>query len=261
MNKQRPLFLLTGDDSVRAEGLILVKRMVEGFADIAMVATNEQQSAVGEKVTIAKSMKWGKEIVDGHEAIWVDGTPSDAMFFANHYLQRKPDLVISGVNMGENPSVTVFNSGTVACAYVAAARLGIPAIAFSIQKSVSHWFRVHNGDFNEELLRYPGEALEKIIQMALRNGIPKYSFWNVNFPETPTEKIEFSKIAKKSYFVNEMSWDESELKYETGGIAIDPDPRTDSNLMQKGTISITPCQIDFTNHGEYERLKDLKIFG
>ena len=69
---QKPFILITGDDSVRGEGIILVKRIVEKFADYQLIATKDQQSAVSGKLNFRGGI-WGKEDVDGHEAVWVDG--------------------------------------------------------------------------------------------------------------------------------------------------------------------------------------------
>ena len=80
--KNKPFILITGDDSVRAEGSILVKRVVEKFADYRIIATKEQQSAVGAKINLKNGGEWGTEQVDGVEAIWVDGTPGDSVYFA-----------------------------------------------------------------------------------------------------------------------------------------------------------------------------------
>ena len=107
----RPFVLVTGDDSVRAEGIILVKRIIEKFADFKIIATKEQQSAVGGKMNF-RGGSWGKEIVDGVETIWVDGSPVDSVKFAFSYLDRKPDMVISGMNTGENVDNSTMASGT-----------------------------------------------------------------------------------------------------------------------------------------------------
>ena len=165
--KNKPFILITGDDSVRAEGSILVKRVVEKFADYRIIATKEQQSAVGAKINLKNGGNWGTEQVDGVEAIWVDGTPGDSVYFAFDYLKKigkKPDLVISGMNLGPNFSDgSLLISGTVCAASIAALSRHTPAIAFSFYDSGKNWLKDHDGEFDEKMLEYPGEVMKKFI--------------------------------------------------------------------------------------------------
>jgi 5'-nucleotidase len=256
---KKPFVLITGDDSVRAEGLILVKRVVEKFAEFQVVATLNQSSGAGGGITL-KGGDWGREIVDGHEAIWVDGKPADAVFFAFDYLKRKPDLVISGINYGANLQNDSYISGTIGAALTAAQSYKIPTIAFSWDISSHNWQKDHDGSFDEKLLEYPGRLCEKIVRIAMKYKMPERNFWMVNFPEKPTDSIKIVKTNESGFFPNTQSIGESSYIYK-GVIKRDGwEDGTDAGELCKGFATIAACKIEFTNSGELEKMKKLKIF-
>ncbi len=253
--KTRPFILLTGDDSVRAEGLILVKRVVEPFADFAMVATKTQQSAVGGKITFGRPISWGTEIVDGTTAYWVDGTPSDAVYFGFNKLNRKPDLVISGVNIGRNTTSNIHRSGTVAAAITTVQGFLIPAIATSIVTD-GRWFHEHDGSFDEKLLAYPGRILGEIIKKALSAKFEPYTFWNINFPELATDQIRVVKTAQQAYWKNDIVITEDNFSFIDSKFNDRP-PNTDTTALEDGKISISACKLDYTDYDGLPKLKRL----
>lgn len=254
----KKFILLTGDDSVRAEGLILIKRIVEKFADYQIVATKEQMSGVGAALTF-KGNEYGKEIVDGHEALWVKGYPSDAVYFSFRYLDRKPDLVISGMNSGENiEDATMVRSGTIAAAITASMARGVPAIAFSRRMTSDDWLKDHDGSFNEELLRYPGEMIEKVIHKALEYNFPKGEFWNVNFPVKETKTLKVVPTNLGGTYPNEQDFDDKKYWYNFEVVYEGWPEGTDAGEIERGNATITPCRLRVTNYDELDNLK--KVF-
>jgi len=245
--------MLTGDDSVRAEGLILVKRIVEPFADYAIVATKTQQSAVGGKITFDKKVPWGREMVDGHNAYWVDGTPSDAVYFGVNKLKQKPDLIISGVNTGRNITSNIHRSGTIAAAITGLQAFLIPAIAFSIVSNTD-WFKDHDGSFSEDLLNYPGKMLEKIIKLALKSKFDPYTFWNINFPEEETTEYQIVTTSKQSYWKNDLEISNKDFGFLDSRFKKHP-KGSDSTALVNGKIAIAPCKIDYTNYDDMDKMK------
>jgi 5'/3'-nucleotidase SurE len=259
MSKRKPFILITGDDSVRAEGIILVKRIVEGFADFKIIATKDQQSGVGGKINLKDGGRWGKEIVDGVETIWLDGTPGDAVYFAFDYLKQKPDLVICGVNMGPNFSNgNMFISGTVSAAAIASISRKTPTIAFSMDISGDKWFKDHNGEFDEILLEYPGKMIGKFIKLALKKGMAENSFWNINFPKTQTERVKIVKTYKGAQFPNRIIIQNDKYAYNPEFGEIKAPNFTDVKELSKGFITFTPCSIQFTDVTEFMRLRSIK---
>lgn len=254
--KSKPFIMLTGDDSVRAEGLILVKRIVEKFADYAVVATKSQQSAVGGKITFGLPIVWGTEIVDGTTAYWVDGTPSDAVYFGFNKLNKKPDLVISGVNIGRNTTANIHRSGTVAAVITAVQSFLVPALATSIVTD-GRWFHEHDGSFNEKYLAYPGQMLEIIIKKALSTQFEPYTFWNINFPEEATNQVRVVKTAQQAYWKNDIVMTDDDFSYIDSKFD-DLPPNTDTVALNDGFISISACKIDYTDDKGLPKLS--KIF-
>lgn len=253
----KPFFLLTGDDSVRAEGIILVRRIVEKFGDVVVIATKNQQSAVSGKINF-KGGEWGKEIVDGFETIWVDGSPVDSINFAYAYLDRKPDFVISGMNNGENVDNASLGSGTFAAALRANTCRNVPAMAFSmeIEYDDSTWMDEQDGKFNEELLKYPGESMEKIIKMFMEKSKGSLPLWNVNFPKNATDKIKFCATYTNNYFPNNVMISENRFDYLMEEIDEDSQAAdSDVRAMLDGYIAITPIKFDITDWEELEKLK------
>jgi len=256
--KKRPFILITGDDSVRAEGSILVKRVVEGFADFKIVATKEQQSAVGAMMNLRDGGEWGTESVDGAETIWVDGTPVDAAYFAFDYFERKPDLVISGMNLGPNFSNgSMLISGTVAASVIAAHSRNTPSIAFSIFAKPERWLAAHNGEFNEDFLKYPGQQMRRILDKFFEAKMPKDTFWNVNFPEKETDKIKIVRVSDEAHFPNRMKIGKNKYGYipAFGDHKVAKD--TDVRELYEGFITLSPCKLEFTNFDELRAIEKL----
>lgn len=128
-----PLQILVGnDDGYSAEGIDTLVTALETLDDVevTVVAPLEQQSGTGGKRTDGDLAVTDVELASGHEAKAVDGYPSDAMRVAIDDLGLKPDLVVTGINQGQNLGGLVDISGTVGAARAAAQR-GVPALATS----------------------------------------------------------------------------------------------------------------------------------
>lgn len=252
----KPLIVLTGDDSIRAEGLILVKRVVEKFADIKIIGTKEQQSGAGAKINL-QGGEWGTEIVDGVEAIWVDGSPADSVLFACEYLERRPDLIISGMNRGENITDGMLVSGTIGAAIIAAQARRIPSIAFSIVHSHRNLLPTHDGSFDNTLEEYPGRLIEQIVKKALEYKMPYRTFWNVNFPEKPTKNIKVVTIEEHGYYPNNVEIGDNKFGYIDKIIEEGWKNGTDAGELVKGFVTITPCKISLDDSSEMDELGKL----
>lgn len=254
---QKPFILITGDDSVRGEGIILVKRVVEKFADYQLIATKDQQSAVSGKLNF-RGGEWGTEIVDGHETVWVDGSPGDAVNFAYDYLDRKPDIVISGMNIGENVDNSTLASGTFSAALRATYCRNTPSMAISLEVADGDqsWIDDHSGNFREEMMEYPGVLLEKIIQMFLEHSKDWMGVWNVNFPVEKTDKYKFCPNYSNNYFPNRVKIKENRFGYVD---SCDPDSQpndSDVKVLLDNKVAITPIKWDLTDWEELEKLRN-----
>jgi len=183
----------------------------------------------------------------------VSGTPADCVKFAlKILLKKKPDLIVSGINLGPNDATSVFYSGTIAAAREGAL-CGVPSIAVSLNT------------FTNPNYLAAAKFSAKLSKKVLSEGIPKGTFLNVNVPSLPKSKIKgvhithqglkpfrtiFSKKrdkGKQDFYW--MSCETPRLSKRTG---------SDTHAIAGDFISITPLQNDLTN---YEFMQDLEKWG
>jgi 5'/3'-nucleotidase SurE len=199
--------LLTGDDGYNSKGTRILVAMLKDKYDLQIIGTKDQHSGIGGKITTDKKvMKWGENVVDGVKAVWVDGTPVDAMEFATGYVNQPFDLLISGINWGQNIGLTPYTtSGT----FTAAVRgLGVKlapkAIVFGLEVDADDWFKKHESDESiEYLLEYPGEQILKMVNLCVSNNFFNTNLVNITFPAKETTKYQITQLSKdltKQYF-------------------------------------------------------------
>jgi len=131
--------LITCDDGINSPGLLVCKKAVEKYGNTFVYAPTTQHTCASGSFTVGKIVKFYKRTLrDGTPAMAVDGTPVDAVRFAVlEDLDKKPDLVISGINIGEQVSaIATFVSGTAGAAYYAASK-GIPALVVGYKPLVT----------------------------------------------------------------------------------------------------------------------------
>lgn len=255
--------LLTGDDGYNSIGTRILVHFLKNKYSLTVAATKKQQSSVGGKLTLNQKIKWGKAQVDGVEAIWVDGTPADVMNFSKQYFQKKFDLIISGINFGSNISNAIFSSGTYAAAFRALS-LGLApqALVMSLNRPPAEWYK--DGDLNENLepyLQYPGKAMDRVIDLIIQNHFWGCKLLNINFPRKKSKKLKFTKPNPRicrTYICNFVINEKEHYYLYPGGICPkQSDSCFDNGAMQKGFISITPCQDSILKADVYSKLKDL----
>jgi 5'-nucleotidase len=130
---QRPLILITNDDGVLAGGLEALTEVAAEFGDVVVVAPDDSQSGMSHAITIKQPIRLdNRKTINGLNIFSCSGTPVDCIKLAlNQLLDRKPDLVLSGINHGSNASVSVLYSGTMAAAIEGGVN-GIRSIGFSL---------------------------------------------------------------------------------------------------------------------------------
>ena len=130
--KKKPLILVTNDDGVTAPGIRTLVSVMKTIGDVVVVAPDSPQSGMGHAITLDSTLHIEKIYVEtnGYDAYSCSGTPADCVKIAlNEILDRRPDLVVSGINHGSNSSINVIYSGTMSAAIEAGIE-GIPAIGF-----------------------------------------------------------------------------------------------------------------------------------
>ncbi len=139
--------LVSNDDGVYASGLQAAAKSVQGLGEVTVAAPSGQKSGVGRSISVFEPLRYAEVNLNGFKAYAVTGTPVDSVIIGIFaILKELPDLVVSGINVGENISTdTVTTSGTIGAA-LEAASYGIPSIAASIQAvDQGDKFDMHHG--------------------------------------------------------------------------------------------------------------------
>lgn len=182
----RPLILITNDDGIEAAGLTALKKALSPVSRAIVVAPTQERSACSHAITLNRPLSHTQHQDDVYS---VDGTPADCValsLFGNHFLPRKPDLVLSGINHGVNLGTDTFYSGTVAAAREAAMR-GIAAMAISYQGSEK---------FDEVAETAKNMALA-LLFAPKPAGAPV--LLNVNFPRGAAEGVLITHLSMRVY--------------------------------------------------------------
>ena len=236
--------LITNDDGIDNIGIRLLAKFAKTLGEVTVVAPKVEQSAKSHAINITGGIEIKKvPFMEGVEAYSMDSTPADCVRFGILGLKEKFDLVFSGVNRGVNVGVDVVYSGTVGAVFEAA-RLGVPAIAFSA------FF-----DGQERAAKYFPQAFE-FIQ---KNGLLKDNrIYNVNIPnESKGIRVTYQ---GSQYFSDEFEKIEGEENmYRQVGEPIPDvcpnDLNRDTVAVEAGYISITPLLETRTNMQVFEKYK------
>ena len=244
--------LLSNDDGILSPVLYRVADVLAKEHDIVVVAPSTDQSGKSHGFTHRpeKLLTYRQESNTPYPAFQVAGTPCDCIKFAISQLLKDslPDLVISGINLGENAGVSAVYSGTVAAAREAAL-WGIPALALSVAGETdphldfaSQWLL--------ELLRRPQDLP------------PPFSLWNINFPGCAPDEVIGSEFTSMSTVMFTDHYEEVVTEHGITGYrllgrkpAAKFVPGTDDYALRHKHIAITPLQIAQTSMTELELLK------
>ncbi len=246
--------LISNDDGINSSGILAAKKAVEELGDVIVVAPSSQQSGIGRALTLFEPLRLSSvELNDGSKGFSVSGTPTDAITLGIFELiDEKPDLVISGINIGENLGKgELTTSGTIGAA-MEAASFGIPSIAISQQ--------VTQGDikFEEGHVELDYTLSEKILfkvaKRILKKGLPdKIDFLNLNIPSHPeNEDILITRLGERMYTPHiKMRFDpRGKPYYWIDGSEYNGDVEgTDGyGLKIKKQPTLTPLSMDLTSN-------------
>ena len=170
---ERPLILVCNDDGIDAQGIAALTSMLLPLGDIAVVAPDGPRSGAACSMTVTAPVRLRLlERAPGLTRHSCSGTPADCVKLAlEHVVERRPALMVSGINHGDNASVNVHYSGTMG-AVLEACMKGIPAIGFSL--------RTH--DSQCDFTPY-SDTVTRIASHVLEYGLPQDTCLNVNFPQ------------------------------------------------------------------------------
>ena len=244
--------LLSNDDGVDASGILALKQAVEEFGEVYVVAPSNQQSGIGHALTLYEPLRINKTILrDGSMAYSVSGTPTDAVTLGVYeIMDEKPDLVISGINTGQNTGKgELTTSGTLGAA-MEAASLGIPAIA------VSQHIDKDEVKFDEGAVEIDFSSTQRVVKNLVKkirdNGMPgDIKLLNLNVPSNPDSyEPVIAGLANRMYLPGvEKRLDPRGKPYYwiTGELHTDNPVDTDGYILQnKNLPTLTPLSLDMT---------------
>jgi 5'-nucleotidase len=240
--------LVSNDDGYLAPGIAALSDAMRPLGEITVVAPEQNSSGASNSLTLHRPLNvW--QAADGTTV--VNGTPSDCVHIAlTGLLEQRPDLIVSGINNGQNMGDDTIYSGTVAAA-MEGYLFGIPAIAFSlVDKGHAH-------------LDGAACVAADIVARYVRQPIAAPFLLNVNIPNLPYEQIkgvQCTRLGKRhpSEPVVRMLNPRGEPIYWIGpaGQAREGGPGTDFHATASGYVSVTPLQIDLTHTGQLALIGD-----
>jgi 5'-nucleotidase len=243
--------LLSNDDGVHAPGLAA---LAAAFPDdeVWIVAPDREQSASSHSISLHRPLR----VVElGPRRFSVDGTPTDAVYMGLNLVlkDRRPDLVISGVNHGPNLGTDVLYSGTVAAA-MEGAILGCHAIAVSLASPPPHE------------CQHAARLAAALARRLRQSPPPSPILLNVNVPSGPVKGYRFSRLGRRTYGneVVENRDPRGRPYYWIGGEgAVNEDiPHSDCNcVFLDGLASVTPLHLDWSNDALLAEMRSWTIDG
>lgn len=242
MQPQRPLILISNDDSISAKGLHHLIECVKPLGDIIVAAPATPQSGQSSSLSVNKPLRINRiEDYDGAEVYSVSGTPVDCVKLALHAIvPRKPDLMLSGINHGSNSGNAITYSGTMGAA-IEACTVGIPAVGFSLLhhslKADFHWCT---------------PFVTEISRRVLEHGLPAGVCLNVNIPAMVEPKgIKVCRAAKGHWseeYERYLDPNGKPFFWLTGRFCNDEPDATDTDEYWLGQqyVSVVPASVDQT---------------
>jgi 5'-nucleotidase len=249
-NVNKPLILVTNDDGYFAPGLAVLIDMVKPYGDVLVVAPEQGVSGMSHAITIKVPLRVVKIKQEENVTIYkLNGTPVDCIKLGlNQLADRRPTMVVSGINHGSNSSISVIYSGTMGGALEGCLN-GIPSLGFSL---CSHSM---SADFS--LVKKYGTG---IFIDALKNGLPKDTCLNINFPVIAEKDFKGIKVCRQAKGVWKEEYEKridphgGEYYWLTGNFHNHENGNTDTDewALNHNFASIVPVKTDFT---DYETLK------
>ncbi len=247
--------LITNDDGIHAPGLNALYQEISQIAEVTVVAPECEQSAIGHAITIYNPLRVVPlEKDNGFSGYAINGTPADCVKLGVEViLDKKPDMVISGINLGMNAGDCLLYSGTVSAA-TEAVILRIPSFAISLAT-------YKNADFS-----YAARFARRLAQKIHKQKLPQGTFLNVNIPAVPRKDIKGVSVTRQGRFTfkdkykriddsmgRTYYWLQNEIVELTGT------GNFDMHALRQNKVSITPVKYDLTDYQYLEELEQWQL--
>lgn len=237
--------IVTNDDGYDAPGIVALAEAMRNLGTVQVCAPAANQSASGHKITLFQDIAYSRGTVgDGLPALAVGGSPADCIALALLGLvEDSPDIIVSGINRGENMAQDLTYSGTVAAALEAAIS-GLPAVAISLS----------NHDANQQSdYHVAAQIAIPIVRTVLAQGLPPLTILNVNVPAvTRLEDLRGIRLTRQGV----RNYRDYIVEVAEGVVRVEGEPPT-ANTDELGTdvwavhrdyVSVTPVHLDMTAH-------------
>lgn len=254
---KKPLILVTNDDGVTAPGIRNLIAVMRELGEVVVVAPDSPQSGMGHAVTLGRPLRLDEvDLYPGIKAYQCSGTPVDCVKLAvDIVLDRKPDLLVSGINHGSNSSINVIYSGTMSAA-VEGAIEGIPSIGFSL---LDYSFKANFAPILPHVRHIASEVL--------KHKLPAGTLLNVNFPKVEnTSEIKGVLVCRqakakwKENFVERTDPTGRSYYWMTGKFMNDDGGHdTDEWALENKFISVVPVSFDLTDHHQIPLLNSWNL--
>ncbi len=245
-----PLILITNDDGADAKGIEVLTRLMCEIGDVVVMAPDGARSAQSNALTVTQPIRFKKiEETVGLVRYSCTGTPTDCVKLAlNEIVDRKPDLLVSGINHGSNAAINVIYSGTMG-AVLEGCENGILSIGFSLCN--------HSLDADFTIFE---SYITQITKLALQNGLPHGTCLNVNAPMGEIAGIRVSRQCDGKWtkeFAKRTDPQGRAYFWLTGHFE-NHEPHaaeTDEWALSQGYVSVVPTKIDMTAYQAMDEIR------
>src|SRR5947207_10884762 len=245
------MILVTNDDGVDSPGLSALARALKRVDDVCVIAPNRNWTAAGHTKTLDRPLRVTEITLPGTRlpAFSSDGSPSDCVALGFLGLApERPRLVVSGINTGPNLGSDITYSGTVSAAMEGVVS-GVPAIGVSL------------ADYYEWVFGYAAAFSARLARRVLREGLDHEVLLNVNIPRGRRKDIRGVKVTRlgRREYNDELIRRKDPYGRDYFWIGGSPpggagEPGTDLHAVGAGYVSVTPVQLDLTNHNLIEQI-------
>jgi 5'-nucleotidase len=248
------IILITNDDGINSEGLRILAEMLRELGEVFIVAPDRQRSGVGSSITLERPLRVERE---DERTFSVDGMPADCVTMAIHRLMDPPpDLIVSGINDGQNVGYDIYHSGTVG-AVIVGTMFGIPSMAVSIAnrglgtQQDTVWYKT------------AAQIALRLANVIFQHKLPGGTSLNVNVPNVPLSEIAGIEVTRHggatySIEVHHRLDPRGKEYYWVGGEfqGRREYSETDLDALHSRKVSVTPLRLDITDYGVMRELSD-----
>lgn len=255
MSNLRPLIFVTNDDGISSKGIRSLYDAVSSLGEVVLIAPDSAQSGMGHAITINHPLRLGRSILFDCEAFSCTGTPVDCVKLGVYeVMNRRPDLIVSGINHGANVATNVLYSGTMSAA-VEGAMEGVPSIGFSLCSFES------DADFD-----LAKEVVSTIVKQVLKEKLPIGVCLNVNIPSISKNEHKGIKVCKQANAYWDDRFDKrkdqfNRTYYWLTGDFVDQNHEEDTDVywIDQGYSTVVPTQYDLTAYAAIKELENWNL--